>query len=94
MKCFCALPQETQIIFRIKQASLTFANIENIIIKPWGCSSLGRALEWHSRGSGFDPHHLHQNWSKLSIFRPVYFLCFLLFLLGMLGESVDSGLFR
>ena len=26
----------------------------------WGCSSPGRALEWHSRGSGFDPHHLHQ----------------------------------
>ena len=27
---------------------------------PWGCSSLGRALEWHSRGSRFDPDHLHQ----------------------------------
>ena len=26
----------------------------------WGCSSLGRALEWHSRGSRFDPDHLHQ----------------------------------
>ena len=26
----------------------------------WGCSSLGRALEWHSRGKGFDPPHLHQ----------------------------------
>ena len=26
---------------------------------PWGCSSLGRALEWHSRGSRFDPDHLH-----------------------------------
>ena len=29
-------------------------------VKPWGCSSLGRALEWHSRGKGFDPPHLHQ----------------------------------
>ena len=26
---------------------------------PWGCSSPGRALEWHSRGKGFDPPHLH-----------------------------------
>ena len=26
----------------------------------WGCSSPGRALEWHSRGKGFDPPHLHQ----------------------------------
>ena len=25
----------------------------------WGCSSTGRALEWHSRGKGFDPPHLH-----------------------------------
>ena len=28
---------------------------------PWGCSSPGRALEWHSRGKGFDPPHLHQD---------------------------------
>ena len=26
----------------------------------WGRSSLGRALEWHSRGKGFDPPRLHQ----------------------------------
>ncbi len=26
----------------------------------WGRSSAGRALEWHSRGHGFDPHRLHQ----------------------------------
>ena len=26
-----------------------------------GCSSTGRALEWHSRGKGFDPPHLHHN---------------------------------
>ena len=25
----------------------------------WGRSSAGRALEWHSRGHGFDPHRLH-----------------------------------
>jgi|WetSurSiteA1Bulk_404760.scaffolds.fasta_scaffold02961_5 putative endonuclease len=26
----------------------------------WGCSSVGRALEWHSRGRRFDPDQLHQ----------------------------------
>jgi hypothetical protein len=26
---------------------------------PWGCSSSGRALEWHSRGKGFDSPQLH-----------------------------------
>ena len=26
----------------------------------WGYSSAGRALEWHSRGQGFDPPYLHQ----------------------------------
>ena len=29
-----------------------------------GCSSLGRALEWHSRGKGFDPPHLHHKSPK------------------------------
>ncbi len=29
-------------------------------LNSWGCSSPGRALEWHSRGKGFDPPHLHQ----------------------------------
>ena len=33
----------------------------------WGCSSLGRALEWHSRGSRFDPDHLHQKKSTTSV---------------------------
>ena len=32
-----------------------------------GCSSLGRALEWHSRGSRFDPDHLHQEKSTTSV---------------------------
>ena len=30
----------------------------------WGRSSAGRALESHSRGRGFDPHRLHQNFAK------------------------------
>lgn len=28
-------------------------------VRTWGCSSFGRALEWHSRGRGFDSPHLH-----------------------------------
>ncbi len=27
--------------------------------KKWGHSSVGRALEWHSRGRRFDPDWLH-----------------------------------
>ena len=27
----------------------------------WGCSSVGRALEWHSRGRRFDPDQLHKD---------------------------------
>jgi hypothetical protein len=30
------------------------------IALEWGRSSVGRALEWHSRGRGFDSHRLHQ----------------------------------
>ena len=28
---------------------------------PWGYSSVGRALEWHSRGQGFDSPYLHRS---------------------------------
>ena len=61
---------------------LTFLAAVDIIIRhfevhgPWGCSSLGRALEWHSRGKGFDPPHLHH---KAPIERLVLFSCFLPF---------------
>ena len=36
-----------------------------VIVPVWGCVtvSLGRALEWHSRGQRFDPAYLHQ-WRK------------------------------
>ena len=33
----------------------------NLLGIYWGCSSAGRALEWHSRGQEFDPPQLHQN---------------------------------
>ena len=28
-------------------------------MKNWGCGAAGSALEWHSRGQGFDPPQLH-----------------------------------
>ena len=31
----------------------------DLSINLWGCSSAGRALEWHSRGRRFDPVQLH-----------------------------------
>ena len=37
--------------------------------RPWGYSSAGRALEWHSRGHGFESHYLH---IKKSDFTGVY----------------------
>ena len=37
-----------------------------VIVPVWGCVtvSLGRALEWHSRGQRFDPAYLHHQWRK------------------------------
>jgi hypothetical protein len=32
----------------------------------WGCSSVGRALEWHSRGPGFNSPQLHQRFQVVS----------------------------
>ena len=29
------------------------------VLRSWGRSSVGRALEWHSRGRRFDPDRLH-----------------------------------
>ncbi len=42
-------------------------------IAVWGRSSAGRALEWHSRGHGFDPHRLHQ---KTDIPSEGWYVCF------------------
>lgn len=46
--------------------SIAFANIckhyiNYKVILIWGRSSPGRALEWHSRGSRFDPDRLHHD---------------------------------
>jgi hypothetical protein len=34
----------------------------------WGYSSVGRALEWHSRGQGFDSPYLHSKSPRLRAF--------------------------
>ena len=45
-----------------------------IVIGPWGCSSVGRALEWHSRGRGFNSLHLHQKFQgAYGFFRKPFF---------------------
>src|ERR1700722_11026729 len=33
---------------------------DNIDIRTWGSSSVGRALAWHARRQGFDSPHLHE----------------------------------
>ena len=30
-------------------------------LRNWGCSSSGRAFEWHSKGEGFESPQLHRN---------------------------------
>jgi hypothetical protein len=37
----------------------TIHNIINLNLTNRGCSSNGRALALHARGTGFDPPHLH-----------------------------------
>lgn len=45
---------------QVARILLQFTKFCATIIRLWGHSSVGRALEWHSRGKGFDPPHLHQ----------------------------------
>jgi hypothetical protein len=47
-----------------KESPTSHKNNIKIILKQnqnnsWGCSSNGRALALHARGTGFDPPHLH-----------------------------------
>ncbi len=57
-------------------------------LKNWGCSSAGRALEWHSRGQGFDPPQLHQNTKT----HQMVGFCILVELRGGVEPSVVGGL--
>ena len=50
---------------------------------PWGYSSVGRALEWHSRGQGFDSPYLHQKWTSKKG-RPI-------FLVEIRGDSPEQA---
>ncbi len=51
-----------------------------------GCvfACIGRALEWHSRGHGFDPHRLHQK-------KPSLLLCVAEDSLGEIYGVVSYG---
>src|SRR5688572_3809873 len=40
---------------------------------PWGCSSVGRALQSHCRGRGFESHHLHHTWPESMMKVPLLF---------------------
>ena len=53
----------------------------------WGCSSLGRALEWHSRGSRFDPDHLHHKSPVLTLVGAGFFHLYRKRGLSLEGES-------
>ena len=57
------------------QKQFTNTNQSCIITKQWGCSSVGRALEWHSRGRRFDPDHLHHYQPNSNHFRVRFFIC-------------------
>src|SRR5690606_10394426 len=69
----CSVPRERGLIlppggFRSRQqrwrrCRQTTSSPETVSVRQnrvWGHSSVGRALEWHSRGQGFDSPWLHQ----------------------------------
>ena len=47
---------------RMRRRSTEFLRLRETLapLLTWGCSSIGRALEWHSGGRRFDPDQLHQ----------------------------------
>jgi hypothetical protein len=45
--------------YRLESASAFLREIASAF-SVWGCSSVGRALESHSRGQGFDSPQLHR----------------------------------
>ncbi len=59
----------------VKNYTCNFKTFMLLCILPWGRSSAGRALEWHSRGHGFDPHRLHQN-GALNLKGAVFYILF------------------
>jgi hypothetical protein len=61
-------------LFSVKQL---FENRTN----RWGCSSNGRALALHARGTGFDPPHLH-----------LFFFFFFFFFLILLSWKLQQPL--
>ena len=53
--------------FGYNEARISFG-----VLTPRGYSSVGRALEWHSRGRRFDPDYLHhKSIGRKFFFRPI-----------------------
>ena len=59
-KFFLARPHHHPIFFGPRAPALCSRSARRCGFLPWGRSSVGRALEWHSRGQGFDSPRLHQ----------------------------------
>ena len=68
-----ARPNQEKNFLKKWQKQFTNTDESCIITKQWGCSSVGRALEWHSRGRRFDPDHLHQKQKPRRIAQAVRF---------------------
>ena len=45
---------------RYQNLKITFVVFKFLTSYVWGCSSSGRAPQWHCGGKGFDPPQLHQ----------------------------------
>ena len=57
--------------YRVRENILTHHFVFAIKgLLEWGCSSVGRALDWQSRGQRFDPAQLHQTFKKGSAISP------------------------
>ena len=82
----CLLPKRTELsssICRVHSPNGPFildSLTENpssckILLPRWGCSSVGRTLDWQSRGRGFKSHQLHHliHFSKASLKKRIRF---------------------
>ena len=72
----CRAPSWNWLDFQNKKKSSCnlFRCIDIIIFVAWGRSSAGRALDWQSRGQGFDPPRLHPRIFKNQKFASGFFI--------------------
>ena len=59
---YCTPPKPSCDIhtFSLCRLDLKVTNSYDTHCRNWGCSSVGRASEWHSEGQGFDSPYLHK----------------------------------